>query len=99
MKREVSAMEARQKFDELLDMAYYRDEQIIIKREDKPMAAIISIQDYRQFLKQREQDFSVLDRVWAKVPDVPEDEVEADIAAAISEVRKVKLDNFSKSEK
>lgn len=96
MRREVSAMEARQKFGELLDEIYYRDEQVIIKRADKPMAALISIQSYQQFLKQRNKDFSVLDRVWAKNPILPEEEVEHDIAVAISEVRSEKSEKRTK---
>jgi prevent-host-death family protein len=87
MKRELSAIEARQKFDVLLDQAYYRDDQIIIKRADKPIAVLVSIQAYQQFLMQRDKDLSILARVWDKVPDVPEEEVENDIAAAIAEVR------------
>lgn len=90
MKKEVSAMEARQKFGELLDQIHYRDDQIIIKRADKPMAVLISIQSYQQFLKQRDKDFSVLDKVWSKIPNIPEDETEEDIAATISEVRSEK---------
>ena len=87
--KEVSAIEARQKLGELLDKAYYRDDQIVIRRANKPMAAIISIQAYEQFLRQRDKDFSVLSRVWAKVPRLPQDEVAEDIANAISEVRSI----------
>ena len=37
--------------------------------------------------KQREEAFSVLDRIWEKVPKVSEEEVQADIEQAIAEVR------------
>lgn len=90
MRKEVSAMEARHKLGELLDQAYHRDDHFIVTRANKPMAALISIHAYHQFLKQREKDFEVLDRIWAKVPTLPEDEVEADIEAAIAEVRQEK---------
>lgn len=92
MRKEVSVTEARQKFDNLLDQAYYYDNQIIIKRANEPIAVLVSIQAYQQFLKQRDKDLSILDRVWSKIPDVPEDEVEKDIAAAIAEVRYAQSD-------
>lgn len=90
MKKEVSAMVARQKFGELLDGAYHCDDHFIITRAQKPMAALISINAYHQFLKHREKDLAVLDRIWAKMPDVSEEEGQADIEAAIAEVRKAK---------
>lgn len=90
MKKEINAMVARQKFGELLDHAYHRDNQFVITRANKPMAAIISFNAYQQFLKQRENDFTVLDRVWTKVPKVSEAKTETDISAAISDVRNAK---------
>ena len=84
--KEVSAMNARQRFGELLDQVYHRNDQFIIKRANKPMAAVVSIDSYNQFLKQREKDFSILDQIWAKVPRVSQKDAEADIAAAIAEV-------------
>ena len=38
-------------------------------------------------LKQREKDFSVLDRIWEQVPAVSEEEAHADIEQAIVEGR------------
>jgi hypothetical protein len=52
------------------------------------MAVIISFNAYQQFLKQREKEFAVLDRVWAKMPKIPEIEAGADIDAALSNVRR-----------
>ena len=92
MRKEVSAMEARQKFGELLDQAYHHNDQFIVKRANRPMAAIISIHAYQQFLKQRDKDFEILDRIWAKAPNLPATEIEADIEAAIAEVRREKAE-------
>ena len=46
MTRNVSAMQARQKFGELLDRAKLRGERFMIKRSGKPIAVIMSINDY-----------------------------------------------------
>jgi len=47
-------------------------------------------------LQQREQVFSVLDRVWEKVPGVSEKEAQDDIEQAIAEVRAEKIRNSKK---
>ena len=97
MKRELSATEVRQKFDVLLDQAYYRDDQIIIKRADKPIAVLVSIKAYQQFLMQRDKELSILARVWDKVPEVPEEEIENDIAAEIVEVRSTRSNSLNQT--
>lgn len=45
------------------------------------------IEAYEQMFKQREKALSVLDRIWANVPPVSEEEAPADIERAIVEVR------------
>ena len=90
MTKEVSAMELRQKFGELLDGVYYKGDRLIVKRANKPMAAVIPIETYQQFLSQREKAFVQLERTWAKMPEIPQAEVEADIEKAIADVREAK---------
>ena len=97
MIKEISAMELRQKFGELLDGVYYKGDWLIVKRANKPMAAIVPIEAYEQMLKQREKAFSVLDRIWAKAPAVSEEEAQADIERAIAEVRAEKARKRSES--
>ena len=48
---------------------------------------VYQIEVYDERLQQREHAFSVLDRIWEKVPNVSEEEAQADIEAAIAEVR------------
>ncbi|MYF56867.1 hypothetical protein F4225_14220 [Candidatus Poribacteria bacterium] len=64
---------------------------MIIKNANKPLAAIIPIEIYDRLIKQREEAFSVLDRIWEKAPKVSEEEVQTDIEQAIAEVRAKKL--------
>ena len=87
IRHEVSAMEARQKLGELLDQVYHKDDQFVIKRADKPMAVVISMRVYEELLKQRNRDFAELGRLRQSVPEMPEEQVNADIEAAIAEVR------------
>lgn len=87
MKKEVSATELRRKFGELLNGVYHNGDRLIVKRANKPLAAIVPIEVYEQMHKQREKAFSVLDRIWEKVPEVNEQESNSDIEQALAEAR------------
>ena len=50
-------------------------------------------------LHQREQAFSVLDRIWEKVPGVSEEEAQDDIEQAIAEARAEKIRKRSRFSK
>ena len=96
MRKEVSTTELHQELGELLDGVYRNGDRLIVKRADTPLAAIIPIDAYQEMLQQREQAFSVLDRIWEKVPGVSEEEAQDDIEQAIAEVRAEKTRKRSK---
>ena len=85
MKKEVSATELQQKLGELLEGVYHNGDRLIVKDTNKLLAAIVPIEAYEKMLQQRENAFSVLDRIWEKVPTVSEEEAQADIEQAITE--------------
>ena len=97
MRKEVSATELQQKLGELLDGVHRNGDRLIVKRANKPFAAIVPIETYEEMLQQREQAFSVLDRIWKKVPAVSEEEAQADIEQAIAEGRLEKSRKRSKA--
>ena len=74
MSKEVSAMELQRKLSELLDGVYRNGDRLIVKRANKPLAAIVPIETYEQMLKQQEKNLSVLDKIWEKIPAVSEEE-------------------------
>lgn len=86
MKKEISEIVVQRKHNELHDGVYHKGECSVVKHADKPLAAIVLIQVYERLFKQREKTFSVLDRIWEKVPKVSEEEVQDDIEQAIAEV-------------
>ena len=96
MRKEVSTTELHQKLGELLDSVYRNGDRLIVKRADTPLAAIVPIEAYQEMLQQREQAFSVLDRIWEKVPGVSEEEAQEDIEQAIAEARAEKIRKRSK---
>lgn len=96
MRKEVATTELHQKLGELLDGVHRNGDRLIIKRADTPLAAIVPIDAYQEMLQQREQVFSVLDRIWEKVPGVSEKEAQDDIEQAIAEARAEKLHKRNK---
>ena len=89
MARKTTAIKARQKFGQLLEEAYYRGDEFIIERAGKPMAVLIPIQEFERWQKQREEAFSVFDKVRSRTKAKPK-EVEKNVAGAIKQVRKQK---------
>lgn len=87
MRKEVSTTELPEKLGELFDGIHCNGDRLIVKRADKPLAAIVPTQAYQEILQQRKKTFSVLDRIWEKVPAVSEEEAQADTEQAIAEGR------------
>jgi prevent-host-death family protein len=83
----ISAMKARQNLGQLLEEAFYRGEKFVIKRGNKPMAVLIPINEYEQFKRQRNEDFSIYDEIWELNRDIPMEEIERDVQEAVEEVR------------
>ena len=86
MFKTVNAIKARQNLGELLEEVFYKNDHFLITRKDKAMAVMISVEDYKRFLKQREEDFSILDELRVVTPKKLQD-VEQDVTAAIKRVR------------
>ena len=83
----VGAREARQRFADLLGRVGYGKEVAIVERSGKPMMALIPIELYEQLVAEREARFDVLDRIRARLPEVPEEEIDQDVNQAIADVR------------
>ena len=83
----LGAREARAQFADLLGRVHYRGDTVIVERSGKPMVAVIPIELYEQLVAEREARFAILDRIREKLPDIPEDEVLADVAESIEAVR------------
>jgi len=87
MVERMGAREARNRFADLVGSVHYGGQVVIVERSGKPMVAVIPVEMYQQFVAEREARFQVLDRVHSRLPDVPEQEVEQDVAEAIAAVR------------
>lgn len=90
MIKTTNALAARKNFGQLLEEAYYRGDEIIIERAGKPMAVIVSIEEFENWQIEREQDFAILDEIRSKTKRVSSEKIEATVAEAIKAVRKSK---------
>lgn len=87
MVERMGARDARNRFADLVGSVHYGGQVVIVERSGKPMVAVIPVEMYQQLVAEREARFQILDRVRSRVPDVPEEEVERDVAEAIAAVR------------
>lgn len=89
--RTMTAQQARANFGDLLGSVYYGKEVVTVEKQGKPVAVVISPEQYQELEQQRQQQ---LDRFWQTVDGIRErnqdkdpDEVLADVTAVVEEVR------------
>lgn len=82
MRKTVSAMRARGNLGQILEEVYYRGDQYIIERSGKPMAAVVPVEQYEQWQKEREAFFALVDQVRGRKRGVRPEVIEEDVAAA-----------------
>ncbi len=84
----IGAREARNNFAHLIGRVHYGGQVVIVERSGRPMVAVIPLEMYQRLVAEREIRFQVLDRIRSRLPDLPREEVEQDVAEAIAAVRK-----------
>jgi prevent-host-death family protein len=85
--KRLGARAARTQFADLLGQVHYGHETVIIERAGKPMAALVPLEVVEQYVAARERFFAVVDEIQRGMPDVPQAEVEADVAEAVAAAR------------
>lgn len=88
MAKTTTAIKARQNLGQLLEEAFYRGDEFIIERAGKPMAVLISVQEFERWQKQREKDLAIFDEIRAKAGNPELDEVEKSVQEVLVEIRK-----------
>jgi len=87
MAQHVGAREARSRFSKLIRSVRFGNEEVIVERSEKPMAAMIPIETYERFVAERCARFEVLDRIRSRLPEIPPKKIERDVGDAVSKVR------------
>jgi len=88
MRRSVSALKARGNLGQILEGVYYRGDEYIIERAGRPMAAVVPVEQYEQWRREREEFFALVDEVRGRNRDVEAQEVARDVAATVRATRK-----------
>lgn len=87
----MSAKEARDKFSDVLGRAYYKNEPTIVEKQGKPMAVVISLEQYERYRQQETQElFAAIHAIDERMRDADPAEIEAEIEAAVADVRQEK---------
>lgn len=84
MEKTINAVAARQRLGQLLEETYYRGDVFIIERAGRPMAAVVPIDQYRQWQQRREEFFAMIEEVQQRTRKEPPDELEAAITEAVA---------------
>jgi prevent-host-death family protein len=88
MAKELNALKIRQSLGEILEEVYYRGEEYIIKRGNKPMAVLIPVTEFDNFKKQKRKDMEVFSTIREKAKRFQSKEIGADAEEAVKATRK-----------
>ena len=86
----MNAADASRAFDQILKQVSTQEARIVVEENGEAVAAIISAKDLdrlSRYEQQRKQDFAILDEIGAAFRDVPLEELETEVAKAVSEAR------------
>lgn len=92
MPRHMSSKEAREHFSDLLGSVYYTKEPVIVEKKGKPIAVVISPEQYEAFQKEEERLWRVVDQIRDRNVSNDPDELLRDVTAVVEDVRKTRYD-------
>jgi prevent-host-death family protein len=91
MTKTIKASDARQHFSQVLNEVFRGESRVLVEKSGIPVAAIIPAKDLELLARleaERKKDFAILDEMREAFKDVPAEEIEREVAKALSEVRK-----------
>jgi prevent-host-death family protein len=89
----MSSKEARANFSDIVGSVFYTKEPVVVEKNGKPMAVVISPDDYTRYQKaEKQQLLQTIREIREHNRDKDPEEIEADIAAAVEEVRQEEYD-------
>jgi prevent-host-death family protein len=87
LEKTISARQAKEQFGQLLQEVSHQSQSVVIEQAGQPMAVLIPVEQYRQLKEQRAAFFAMIDEARQHTSQVPPEELEADIAEAVSAVK------------
>lgn len=87
MERKLGITEARGNFSEIVEKVQYQGDTFIISRHGKPAAAVVPVEVYENWKRQRRQFFDAIRKIQDANLDTDPDEVMRDVLQAQQAVR------------
>lgn len=87
MEKTIGVTKARNEFRSIVDEVQYGGDKYVIERHGKPAVAVVPIEVYESWKRQRTRLFELITEVQNANPDADPEEVMADVLAAQQAVR------------
>ena len=84
----IPALEARTQLGEIMKEVQGGRVRVLVEKSGVPMVGIISAEEFRRVIVEREARFEVVDRIRLRLPSVTDTEVQRDVRAALKQVRR-----------
>ncbi len=88
MIRTLTAIEARQRFGQLMNEVQLRHDHYIIERAGKPMVAVVPVEEFQAWMGRREGFFQQIEKARTRNKDVDPEEIDEDVGEAVKAVRR-----------
>jgi prevent-host-death family protein len=86
MERVLGITKAREEFSQVVEQVQYQGDSYIINRHGKPAAAVVPIEVYRSWKRQRQELFDLI-RQMQQEADLPSEEADRLASEAVAAVR------------
>lgn len=87
MEKSIGVTKARDQFRSIVDEVQYRGDKYVISRHGKPAVAIVPVEIYENWKKQRMRLLELIHEVQAANPDADPEEVMQDVLEAQQAIR------------
>jgi len=84
----IPALEARTQLGQIMKQVQGGRVRVLVEKSGVPMVGIISAEEFRRVIVEREARFEVVDRIRRRLPSVTDTEVQRDVRAALKQVRR-----------
>ncbi len=84
----IPALEARTQLGQIMKEVQGGRVRVLVEKSGVPMVGIISAEEFRRVIVEREARFEVVDRIRRRLPSVTDTEVQRDVRAALRQVRR-----------
>ena len=90
MIRTISAIEARQRFGQLMNEVQLRHDHYIVERAGKPMVAVVPVEEFQAWMRRREEFFQQIEQTQERNKGVDPELIESEVAEAVAAVRRTR---------